>query len=178
MFKTIILMTKKWFAIVLQFVPINNSSFTLRWIFRIKISGMSPPFIKAFIIQPEPSFICHSSPSCHRSSSQILSIVWFLTSELLLIFITSPGVAFPCTPKISNMSSFKLLSKFYLLYEMYHHFGSNLFFFIFMAFSTPYTSWHCVPFVTYISVLFVFVFLKPINIGLLTHSRSLVYLLN
>lgn len=46
-------------------MPINNSSFTLRWIFWKKISGMSPPFIKAFIIQPEPSFICHSSPSCH-----------------------------------------------------------------------------------------------------------------
>lgn len=46
---------KKWLAIVPQFVPINNSSFTLRWIFLIKISGMSPPFIKAFTIQPEPS---------------------------------------------------------------------------------------------------------------------------
>ena len=87
-------------TLVPESVPINNSQFSLSWIFLIKMSGISLSLIKAFYnsyITKFSHFICHSF-SCHLSSNQISLIVWLLTSKYSLIFIPSPEVLLPKVP--------------------------------------------------------------------------------
>lgn len=94
-----------------QFMLTHNSSFTLRWIFLIKISGMPPPFIRTFYNSAQtkhPHFVCHSSSSSHH--------LWFLACSLSFISSSSPGVTFPISPafQICHSSSCHLSFTFFM----------------------------------------------------------------